>query len=400
MRTSAPATGSTSTPTVRTRRRAAATTSPCTAARRQGCRRRGSSGGNVRAARQRHDADRDRRRAGGGGAHARRRDPGVFRRHPRAAAAEERPARGRSALALRQHGHRRPYVSTGPGPRCERVLVGMREGERAPRPRRRAVAERRPDSRARRGAAAAGPHVRGGAREGGARGEERVRSVGGCPEDGSRRVGEVRRRLGAAPARAVHDREIVPLFLVYRADGGSGDPRLAGRRRLLAPRLAAHRAGEDRRGPSRRAGAATMSRGFTLLEVMISLAILAVGLVAISGLNGGAVTMHAYGRRATEASLLLRGKMLDVEDDLQKNGFSDFDDEKHGDFVGDGAPDYAWSAEILKPDVQLDPAQLLNLVGGGGQGQGTQAKAGGVTAGATALAGSLMGTPGGPALPR
>jgi len=28
----------------------------------------------------------------------------------------------------------------------------------------------------------------------------------------------------------------------------------------------------------------------------------------------------------------LRGKMLDVEDELQKNGFSDSNDEKHGDF--------------------------------------------------------------------
>ena len=40
-------------------------------------------------------------------------------------------------------------------------------------------------------------------------------------------------------------------------------------------------------------------RGFTLLEVMISLAILAVSLVAISGLNGGAVAMESYARRAT-----------------------------------------------------------------------------------------------------
>jgi len=115
-----------------------------------------------------------------------------------------------------------------------------------------------------------------------------------------------------------------------------------------------------------------MKRGFTLLEVMISLAILAVGLVAVSSLNGGAVAMHAYGRRATEATLLLRGKMLDVEDDLQKKGFSDFNDEKHGDFVDEGAPDYAWSAEILKPDVQLDASQLLNLVSGGAVPGGTQ----------------------------
>src|SRR2546430_15241211 len=99
--------------------------------------------------------------------------------------------------------------------------------------------------------------------------------------------------------------------------------------------------------------------GFTLLEVMISLAILAVALVAISDLNGGAVAMHAYSRRATEATLLLRSKMLDVEDELQKHGPSDFDDEKHGDFSEEGPADYAWSAEILKPDVQLDSAQLL-----------------------------------------
>jgi general secretion pathway protein I len=134
-----------------------------------------------------------------------------------------------------------------------------------------------------------------------------------------------------------------------------------------------------------------MKRGFTLLEVMISLAILAVSLVAIAGLNGGAVAMHAYGRRATQATLLLRGKMLDVEDELQKNGFSDFNDEKHGDFSDEGGAGFSWSAEVLKPDVQLDPSQLLNLVGAGGQGQSGQGKGGSIAGAASALAGSLLG---------
>ena len=137
----------------------------------------------------------------------------------------------------------------------------------------------------------------------------------------------------------------------------------------------------------------TRARGFTLLEVMISLAILSVALVAISNLNGGAVAMHAYGRRATEATLLLRGKMLDIEDDLQKKGFSDFDDEQHGSFDEDGSPDYSWSAEILKPDVQLDPAQLLGMLGVGGQGGAAQQK-GGIGAAAGALASSLGGAAG------
>ncbi|HEX4381414.1 MAG TPA: prepilin-type N-terminal cleavage/methylation domain-containing protein [Myxococcales bacterium] len=127
------------------------------------------------------------------------------------------------------------------------------------------------------------------------------------------------------------------------------------------------------------------ARGFTLLEVMISLAILAISLVAISDLNGGAVQMHAYSRRATEATLLLRSKMLDVEDDLQKNGFSDFNDEKHGDFTEEGSADYAWSAEILKPDVQLDATQLLNLISGGSSNGGGAGGAG------SALAGMLGG---------
>jgi general secretion pathway protein I len=107
-------------------------------------------------------------------------------------------------------------------------------------------------------------------------------------------------------------------------------------------------------------------RGFTLLEVMISLAILAISLVAISGLNGGAVAMESYSRRATEATLLLRAKMNDVEEQLQKDGFSDFDDEKRGTFDDEGARGFTWRAEILKPDVQLDASQLLNLIGAGG----------------------------------
>jgi general secretion pathway protein I len=131
-------------------------------------------------------------------------------------------------------------------------------------------------------------------------------------------------------------------------------------------------------------------KGFTLLEVMISLAILAVALVAISDLNGGAVQMHAYGRRATEATLLLKGKMLDVEDDLQKNGFSDFSDEKHGTFDSEGSPDYGWSAEILKPDVQLDPAQLLGMLGVGGD-KKQQKPSGGLAGAASALAAQLGG---------
>jgi general secretion pathway protein I len=140
----------------------------------------------------------------------------------------------------------------------------------------------------------------------------------------------------------------------------------------------------------------TARRGFTLLEVMISLSILAVALVALSDLNGGAVMMGAYARRATQATLLLRGKMIDVEDQLQKDGFSDFDADKHGTFDDEGAPEYAWRAEILKPDVQLDATALLGLLGIGPQakaqtsGSTPQVQQGGQGALAQGLAGAAQ----------
>lgn len=135
------------------------------------------------------------------------------------------------------------------------------------------------------------------------------------------------------------------------------------------------------------------ARGFTLLEVMISLAILAISLVAISGLNGGAVAMEAYSRRATEATLLLRAKMSDVEEQLQKDGFSDFDDEKRGTFDDEGARGFAWRAEILKPDVQLDASQLLNLLGAGGSASGDASKSSGaLSQGLAAAAAAIGGT--------
>ncbi len=105
-------------------------------------------------------------------------------------------------------------------------------------------------------------------------------------------------------------------------------------------------------------------RGFTLLEVMISLAILSVALVAIGDVNGTAVRMHQYAKQSTVATLLARAKMEDLEEKLQKDGFSDFDDELDGTFDDEGWPEYRWSADILKPDIQLDAGQLMSMIGG------------------------------------
>lgn len=102
-------------------------------------------------------------------------------------------------------------------------------------------------------------------------------------------------------------------------------------------------------------------RGFTLLEVMVGLAILAVGLVAIIGINGGTLRSHAYAKRLTVATLLARSKMADIESHFIKEGFtSDFDQTMEGDFSDEGWSDFRWKAEIVKPE--LDAANATALV--------------------------------------
>ncbi len=114
------------------------------------------------------------------------------------------------------------------------------------------------------------------------------------------------------------------------------------------------------------------ARGFTLLEVMVSLGILGVALLAIGDLNGGAVRMHSYAKSLTLATQLARGKLLDVQQQLRKDGLSDFSKEYHGDFDDEGHPELKWKALVIKPEIDVEPQQLLDLasssLGVGGEG--------------------------------
>ncbi|HEY8211778.1 MAG TPA: prepilin-type N-terminal cleavage/methylation domain-containing protein [Myxococcaceae bacterium] len=115
--------------------------------------------------------------------------------------------------------------------------------------------------------------------------------------------------------------------------------------------------------------------GFTLLETMVAMAILAGSLMAIARLNSGSVAMHAYTKKVTVATLLARSKMTDLEQELYDKGFSADDDEQSGDFSAEGFSSFKWRAKILAPrtsGVSTDQllAAVFNIpVGGGGDGQ-------------------------------
>jgi general secretion pathway protein I len=138
------------------------------------------------------------------------------------------------------------------------------------------------------------------------------------------------------------------------------------------------------------------AHGFTLLEVMVSLALLAAALMAMADLSGGALRNHAYARDLSAATLLVRGKMAELEQKYEDQGFKDFDETEEGDFHEDGRPDMRWRLELVKPDPNLSPEQLVALLAGGTDDpQELIAKLMGSAAGA-ALGGAAAGAGAGP----
>lgn len=107
--------------------------------------------------------------------------------------------------------------------------------------------------------------------------------------------------------------------------------------------------------------------GFTLIEVMIALAILAIGLVALMRSTATNISMAQRAQMLTAATNLARGKMYDLEERLLTDGYQELDIVEEGNFTEEGWPAITWKAEIVKIELP-DMATLQNL--GGAQGQG------------------------------
>ncbi|HEY0096826.1 MAG TPA: prepilin-type N-terminal cleavage/methylation domain-containing protein [Archangium sp.] len=129
------------------------------------------------------------------------------------------------------------------------------------------------------------------------------------------------------------------------------------------------------------------SRGFTLLETVVALAILALALMAIFDINSGAVSNHAYAKKLTVATMLARSKMTDLEQKLYDEGFSNDDDEESGDFSPEGWDNFKWRAKIIAPKTEgVSPEQLIGAIfnlpiGEGGDMSGLAAMFGGAAGG-------------------
>jgi general secretion pathway protein I len=167
-------------------------------------------------------------------------------------------------------------------------------------------------------------------------------------------------------------------------------------------------------------------QGFTLLEVMVSIAILGLGLTAILSAQAGSFAAASHARNISVATGLLRCKMTEVEEQIGRLGFQELDQTETGICCeGDDTPNMKCTWKVEKPvlpqgkfgDLKLDAALgggpaggLGSLLSGSPAGSGTlpslgpDAKIGDV---AGALGGIMSGaapsggspTPGAPGSP-
>src|SRR5260370_32885615 len=86
--------------------------------------------------------------------------------------------------------------------------------------------------------------------------------------------------------------------------------------------------------------------GFTLLEIMVALAILAMTLVVLLEIVTNNVRATAHAKLTTAATFLARGKMIDLEDEILQNGFSNSDETAKGTFKEQGNPEVRWESAI------------------------------------------------------
>lgn len=102
----------------------------------------------------------------------------------------------------------------------------------------------------------------------------------------------------------------------------------------------------DDTGETVRADARGAQSGFTLLEVLIAVAILSMSLTSLLSSQMAAMRATRYARGVSVAAFLAEGKLLDIEAQLQVEGWGNADRTFEGDFSEEGWPDIRYECLV------------------------------------------------------
>jgi general secretion pathway protein I len=94
--------------------------------------------------------------------------------------------------------------------------------------------------------------------------------------------------------------------------------------------------------------------GFTLLEVLIALAILASVMTVLMGTMANSGQQAIYANQLTRVSQFARIKMVDLEYEMMEEGFSDDIEHYEGDFREEGYPEITWEADVHPVEIPED----------------------------------------------
>ncbi|MBM4282508.1 MAG: prepilin-type N-terminal cleavage/methylation domain-containing protein, partial [Deltaproteobacteria bacterium] len=201
-------------------------------------------------------------------------------------------------------------------------------------------------------------------------------------------------RVDRAPRRARRPRSRRLVLLSGRAHRGGADHADRRRPRRDRSECRQHRypggRRPDRRGlPDQRRAPRPHSRGgrlkprppsrgrpgaFSLLEVMVALAILAIGLVLLLQVQARSARLAIEAKDVTVATMLARGKLYDCQTDLLKKGFSVGDYDTDGNFDDEGYPTFFWECHGYKPEMPTaDSGDISGAAGSLGLGAANDA---------------------------
>lgn len=99
--------------------------------------------------------------------------------------------------------------------------------------------------------------------------------------------------------------------------------------------------------------------GFSLLEILVSLAILAMSLVVLSRVVTGNVVAANHARMITAATFLARTRISMMEQSLLEYGFGQMDGEDAGTFAEEGYPRFRWYSYVERIELPADSTQKV-----------------------------------------